>query len=43
MHFCFVLITGSEQGFMQWLMSEVKQEINQMVSNKEILTGSSFT
>jgi hypothetical protein len=27
---------------MPWLLSEVKQEINQMISSREILTGSFF-
>jgi hypothetical protein len=35
-------VTGTEEGFMPWILSEVKQEINQMISNREILTGSSF-
>jgi hypothetical protein len=33
-------ITGVEEGFMPWLISEVKQEINQMFSSREVLTGS---
>jgi hypothetical protein len=32
-------ITGAEEGFMPWLISEVKQEINHMVTSREILTG----
>jgi hypothetical protein len=29
---------GTEEGFMPWLLSEVKQEIKQMISSREILT-----
>jgi hypothetical protein len=32
-------VTGVEEGFMPWLISEVKQEINQMVTSRELLTG----
>jgi len=35
-------ITGTEEGFMPWLLSEVKQEIKQMLSSREILTGLSL-
>jgi hypothetical protein len=38
-----LFVTGAEEGFMPWLISEVKQEINQMVTSRELLTGSLFT
>jgi hypothetical protein len=42
-YFGFALfVTGAEEGFLAWLISEVKQEINQMVNSRELLTGSFF-
>jgi hypothetical protein len=35
-------VAGAEEGFMPWLISEVMQEINQMVTSRELLTGSLF-
>jgi hypothetical protein len=36
-------VAGAEDGFMPWLISEVQQEMNQMFTSRELLTGPLFT